>query len=884
MSNDDLDHLRQLLSAALELPPAERPAFVAAQSPLPPDLLAELTSLLALEADAVGFLETSVPASLGLVPLPRPVLTGQRVNGRYLVESLLAESGFATVYLAHDESVAHKPVVLKVLDRQALTDTTRKSFQAELAALAQIQHPGIVGISDTGQAKGGFPYLILQYVPGVSLRQALADGPLPLPRARTILVSLARALAAAHKVGIAHLDLKPENIILSDPGTAEERVTILDFGIARLRPTDPQWIPAVSVRYMAPEQATNPTIRCDVYAFGRIASELCGLNLPHQDPLRDLVLRCLEPNPALRPASAIELRQALAVPLRSPQPWLWPTAVAVCAIAAILYSLLNRPDHYYSTPIPLVTTPGIKQNPALSPDGQFVYYTLGPGDDTDIYRQSTAGGNPIPLVVGPTEDSRPQVLPDGSALAFIRRLPSGELGVMTLPLPPNGQPPRLVMAQKGIDSVAWAPDGQTLIISARPAGQSGQRLYRYHLPTRTTQELLSELSSARLFRPVISPDGRMLAVVARINRLATIYVLPINSLVEPVGPPRPLVELGQRIEMLQWTPDSREIIYLGGTLTSSKLWRVGLESRRPVPAGGGISEAIVTFAVAAKVPKIVYAIDPSDDNVWFFDLASKSAKQVIASTRADEGALISPDGKSLLFASNRLGTQQLWISDTQGENPRPVTKPGRSDVVTGLWTPDSRAILFSDYTSRSINTYLAPLTLASEPKLLLPGASVVRFSRDMSTLYYRFRNHLTAEIWRAPYPALQPATRLPLPEAQFLDESWDGKSYYFTHQGGEDGLFRYRLPNGPVERVLPTLLRRTLFGVSAQGIYYVARPAPKSHPALFLLPEDSTQSRLIHQFDREIGWVFAQTPDWRGFYYTQTDVPNQDIQLIDAFR
>lgn len=884
MPTADLDRLRQLLSAALELPPEQRPAFLDAQGPLDPALRDELHSLLALEAAASGFLEKSIPETLGFAPPPGLLQLGHRLKNRYTVERLLAESGFATVYLARDESVAGKLVVLKLLDRQAHTETTRQSFRAELAALAQLNDPGIVGISDTGQTEHGIPYLILQYVPGISLRQALAYGPLLPARARRILASLARALAVAHKAGIAHLDLKPENIILSDPDTPDERVTILDFGIARLRPSDPEWISAGSRRYMAPEQATSPTIRCDLYALGCIASELYGPRIPAAEPLRHLLLRSVDPDPARRPASAVELLPALYAPPRQPQPWLWPTLASLVAIAGVGYLLFSQPDYHYSPPVPLVTSPGIKQHPALSPDGQFVYYDLGPVGDTGIYRQSTTGGNPIPLVVGPAEDSRPQVLPDGSTLSFLRRLPSGEIGVMTLPLPPNGSPPRLVLAQTGIDSFTWTPDGQTLLLSVRPRGEAAQRLYRHHLPTRTTQILLPELSAARLFRPVISPDGRTLAVVARINRQATIYVVPINDLAEPTGPPRPIIDLGLRIEMLQWTPDSREILYLGGTLTSSQLWRVSLQGRRPVLAGGRISDSIVTFSVAAKAPKIVYAIDPSDDNVWYFDLASKSAKQVIASTRADEGALLSPDGKSLLFSSNRLGSQQLWVSDTQGENPRPMTKPGRSDVVTGLWAPDSKSILFSDYTSSSINTYLTPLSLVDDPKLLLPGASVVRFSRDMSTLYYRYRNHMTAEVWRAPYPALQPATRLPLPEAQFIDESWDGKAYYFTHQGGEDGLFRYRLPAGPVERVLPTLLRRTLFGVSAQGIYYIARPAPKSYPALFLLPEDSTQSRLIHQFDREIGWVFAPTPDWRGFYYTQTDVPNQDIQLIDSFR
>jgi|GEM_PF-4601136 len=155
---------------------------------------------------------------------------------------------------------------------------------------------------------------------------------------------------------------------------------------------------------MAPEQAQRPTIACDVYALGLIAKEMRGGRIPGG------LERALLEDPAKRFPSATEFGATLNR-MGQRQGWRWAAAAAVVIGAVSLGWYWNRPpEHFYAWPMPLVTSPGFERRPALSPDGQWVYYAAGPDTNVDIYKQSTTGGNPIPLVVDEASDDRPALL------------------------------------------------------------------------------------------------------------------------------------------------------------------------------------------------------------------------------------------------------------------------------------------------------------------------------------------------------------------------------------------------------------------------------------------------------------------------------------------
>lgn len=209
-------------------------------------------------------------------------LVNQTLDDRYLIQGELGRGGVGAVYLARDHKLHDKPVVIKVLlDKSLQNSWVVQKFQQEKEALARVDHPGVVGILDTGELPDGKPYLVMQYIDGVTLRSLIKPEGMPLERAAEIIKQTSRALAAAHDRGIFHRDLKPENIMIQSFGSGEEQVKIIDFGIAKLKdsvvaPSTMTGATAGTVAYMAPEQLTGRTVSAatDIFALGAIAYEL----------------------------------------------------------------------------------------------------------------------------------------------------------------------------------------------------------------------------------------------------------------------------------------------------------------------------------------------------------------------------------------------------------------------------------------------------------------------------------------------------------------------------------------------------------------------------------------------------------------------------------
>jgi ATP-dependent Clp protease ATP-binding subunit ClpC len=225
---------------------------------------------------------------------------GQLLKERYLVERELGHGGMGLVYLAHDEKLHSRKVVIKILredvsrEARAREHITRK-FRDEKQALAALDHPHIVGILDAGELEDGQSFLVMQHVEGETLAAALQRCPhgLELWRVAEIARQMGHALTAAHNVGIVHRDLKPQNVMLHD-AEGDEIVKIIDFGIASVRNsqtgggTDGSRLVG-TLPYMAPEQLMplgKPAPSIDIWAFGVIAYEMVTGRLPFR-PTRE---------------------------------------------------------------------------------------------------------------------------------------------------------------------------------------------------------------------------------------------------------------------------------------------------------------------------------------------------------------------------------------------------------------------------------------------------------------------------------------------------------------------------------------------------------------------------------------------------------------------
>jgi serine/threonine protein kinase len=246
-----------------------------------------------------------------------------------VLEKRIAGGGFAAVYRGFDQAHGAEAVAIKLL--HPLRDNEqwrRRRFVEEVAALQKLHDAGIVEIRFAGEAAPDRPYLVMEFVDGVTLRALLNEGPIELDQAANLLEQIGLALAAAHRAGILHRDLKPENIMILDPGAPGERIKLIDFGIASLveeQAREHTTKLAGSPGYLAPERWVGlASCRSDIYSLGAIAAEMLSgmtvsdLGFCASDPVafRERVLKM---RPSVPPAALDLLCSALAYdPLARP--------------------------------------------------------------------------------------------------------------------------------------------------------------------------------------------------------------------------------------------------------------------------------------------------------------------------------------------------------------------------------------------------------------------------------------------------------------------------------------------------------------------------------------------------------------------------------------
>lgn len=264
-------------------------------------------------------------------------LIGQLIHGRYLVEKLVARGGMATVYLAEDNRLDRK-VALKVIHEHLVNDPDFVGkFEREAKIAANLSHPNLVNVFDQAR-EGKIVFLAMEYVPGITLRDALRDfGALSPNRVLEIFEPVLAGLAAAHKAGILHRDIKPENVLLSDDG----KIKLSDFGLARPISAHTQTGAVIgTVAYLSPELVSKgiADARSDVYAAGIMLYELLTGQQPFKgeqavqvamqhansevpapslvkpgipELLDELVLWATAKEPSNRPADAVEFHSVL---------------------------------------------------------------------------------------------------------------------------------------------------------------------------------------------------------------------------------------------------------------------------------------------------------------------------------------------------------------------------------------------------------------------------------------------------------------------------------------------------------------------------------------------------------------------------------------------
>ena len=269
-----------------------------------------------------------------------------RALAHYRLDAPLGSGSMGVVFLAQDTHLC-RPVAIKVLHPDRLSEESRRRLHDEALTLSRLSHPNVAAVFDFG-ADSDIDYLVMEYVPGTTLDVLLQRGPLDPETVLALGAQLARGLSAAHVAGIVHRDIKPGNLRV----TPEGLLKILDFGVAASPLPGPQAVTSTSVlgitasmagtiQYMAPERlrgsaAADP--RADIFSAGAVIYEMATGRAPFADPqtvrliesilggkpkrpslfnrrignaLESIIMRALDPNPDRRFQRARDLADAL---------------------------------------------------------------------------------------------------------------------------------------------------------------------------------------------------------------------------------------------------------------------------------------------------------------------------------------------------------------------------------------------------------------------------------------------------------------------------------------------------------------------------------------------------------------------------------------------
>ena len=208
-------------------------------------------------------------------------LVGTCLNGRYRLDAQIGAGGMSTVYRAFDTTL-ERQVAVKLMHREIASDSDQlERFRREARSVAQLNHPHIVGVIDAGE-EDGRPYIVFEYVEGETLKERIRRmGRLPVDEAIAYAIEIARALGAAHARSIVHRDIKPQNVLVDEEGSAK----VTDFGIARS--LEEEGLTADgrvlgTTDYVSPEQALGHDVdgQSDIYSLGIVLYEMLAGDVP----------------------------------------------------------------------------------------------------------------------------------------------------------------------------------------------------------------------------------------------------------------------------------------------------------------------------------------------------------------------------------------------------------------------------------------------------------------------------------------------------------------------------------------------------------------------------------------------------------------------------
>jgi eukaryotic-like serine/threonine-protein kinase len=724
-----------------------------------------------------------------------------------------------------------------------------------------------------------------------------------------------------------------------------------DEATRTLRPTTEEGKIVGTVAYMSPEQAEGKKVdaRSDIFSFGSVLYEMVtGGQAFNGDTKASTLAAILKDNP--RPASQLvdglpreverlisrclqkeahrrcqhmddvkivleELKQesdsgvlgtAAVAKTKSPRRLTRALSVAVALVMATVGVWLVRSKKEVPE-VPLVAVPltsyaGNELWPTFSPDGTQVAFSWDgeKQDKSDIYVKQIGVEPPFRLTSDPAMNYSPAWSPDGGFIAFLRELSHDKTEIVLVPQ--RGGPERILSEIRGSmralpygPYLSWTPDSKWIVC---PTPRSGERVWALHLFSTETGEQ-TELtnppsSEAGDVAPAVSPDGKTL-VFSRVSPdffNATLWLLHLGEGFKPLGKEEQIQSPGMTDIGAAWLPDGREFIFGSGTGTNYGLWRTAV-SKGAVPRRLDLGIAAAAQPTISRLGnRLAFAVFQFDLNIWRVDLKGPGQKpglpfRFIASTQVEYYPAFSPDGRRIAFMSQRSGTQEIWVCDSDGSKAAQLTSFGGAAIYGPSWSPDSQKVALTVAQKGMKEDVYVVSASGGVPRRMTTDPAEDKWpywSHDGKWIYFSSTRSGREEIWRMPSSGGE-AVQITRNSGDRPEESPDGRFLYYM-KGWPDAVsvWRAQVDGSQETKVLDSVHSEGQWTVGKEGIYFFRTPDKMGHSDICFYEFASGQIRKVLTIQMPVNNHIAVSPDGRTILYPQSDASGSVLMLVDNFR
>lgn len=722
-----------------------------------------------------------------------------------------------------------------------------------------------------------------------------------------------------------------------------------DTATQSLRPSTEEGKIVGTVAYMSPEQAEGKKVdaRSDIFSFGSVLYEMVtGGQAFHGDTKASTLAAILKDNP--RPASQLvdglpreverlisrclrkevnqrsqhmddvkialeELKQesdsgvlgtadAVARPKSRRLAWVLSLAAVLLIVATGLwFRLKDGTPEVPLVAVPLTSYAGDQELASLSPDGSQVAFAWDgeKQDKWDIYVKQIGVEPPFRLTSDPARNYSPAWSPDGGFIAFLREVSHDRTDLVIVPQ--RGGPERIVSEMKesmqGLPYgpyLSWTPDSKWIVC---PVQKSGERVWALHLFSTETGEQIEltnpPSSEAGDTGPAVSPDGRTL-VFSRVSPdyyNLSLWMLHLGEGYKPLGKEEKIELPGMTNFGVAWLPNGREFVFTSGKGTNYGLWRLAV-AKGAVPKRVDLGIAAAGPTISRLGNRLVFEVFQYDLNIWRVDLKGPGKEpgqpvNFISSTQIEQYPAYSADGRRIAFMSERSGTDEIWICNSDGSGTRQLTSFGGAAIYGPSWSPDSQKVALT----------VAQKGMKEDIYVVGAGGGVARrmttdpaedkwpyWSQDGKWIYFSSTRSGREEIWKMPSGGGE-AVQITRNSGDVPQESPDGKFLYYM-KGWPDAVsvWRSQVDGSQETKVLDSVHSEGQWVVEKEGIYFFKPPDQMGHSDICFYEFSSGQIRKVLTIQRPVNTHIAVSPDGRTLLYPQSDASGSVLMLVENFR